>query len=71
VLLNLVSLKVTLHLQQKELPRLQFYSSYLKEYIQQVLLSKLKKQVAGFEYDEAQQILDLVKKNIIDNSVIG
>jgi HPt (histidine-containing phosphotransfer) domain-containing protein len=45
--------------------------SSLKGYNQKVLLSKLKKQVAGFEYEEAQKILDLVKQNIIDKSEAG
>jgi PAS domain S-box-containing protein len=43
--------------------------SSLKGYNQNVLLSKLKKQVAGFEYEEALETLDLVKQNMIDKSV--
>jgi CheY-like chemotaxis protein/HPt (histidine-containing phosphotransfer) domain-containing protein len=45
--------------------------SSLKGYNQNVILSKLKKQVAGFEYEEAQKTLDIVKRNIIDKSVVG
>ncbi|MGK0299129.1 MAG: two-component system sensor histidine kinase/response regulator, partial [Gammaproteobacteria bacterium] len=43
----------------------------LKGYNQNVILSKLKKQVAGFEYEDAQQTLDLVKQNMTNKSIVG
>jgi PAS domain S-box-containing protein len=43
----------------------------LKGYNQNVLLSKLKKQVAAFEFEEAQSILSAIQKNIVNNKSEG
>jgi two-component system sensor histidine kinase/response regulator len=43
----------------------------LKGYNQNVLLSKLKKQVAGFEFEDAQKTLDLVNQNMTNKSIVG
>lgn len=40
-------------------------------YNQNVLLSKFKKRVAAFEFEEAQTILSLIQKNIVNNKSEG
>jgi hypothetical protein len=43
----------------------------LKGYNQNILLSELKKQVAAFEFEEAQETLSLIKTSIVNNKSEG